>query len=473
MDFGEAFDIFIGIRNGDIEAANAQFMSLKDNDPNQFIRSLVQIICDSTSSDKRKINAIKFLSVPLQRSANNTSEYRLAVFDLDLIKDILALLFSFFEYADEISVPSIECFIIYASSFKTGFLLTQIKYLFQSINNEIAVTFFEKLLYTIYKCLKWICLGQDVNIPQYFQIMNEYLENHEVTPKSRKYYVKIVKTLLLLWPPSDSQNQILSDTFSICWNYTLQFPQDGDKLWKMILPFNYFLDAIPNLPDLVYQSIMNSFDMWSLLSVGTSKICYHNHWDYILSEHEIDVINFVVNLLTQEVEEFDPKLIQTSVDAIVFAVRDNGPPREIIIQYISSHIEEVETKEKFASIILLYSIVSCSNAEEFGDNFSEIIKSVLQESSELSIFYSIEMIGFAINKNLFVVDEEMIQIIGQFLNSESTKIVDAVLHTLSYLGGNQDSDIRQAVLSLLMGIVTNYENVETVSSCLRSLEIMQ
>ena len=491
--FYDAFLIISSTESQDpnvIQEADSFLCTILEENPTQFLIYLLEIINNLNIPSNVRLNAIKSLTIPIQKKKipQNLDLQTILPQLLETLHRLIPLEGS--EEASNFSKAASDTFVCYANSLPASCATVFINSLFEHIQEGISLSYFKKLLYIMsdisyYQYLNEL-KGQYVSTLFNFiqTLQGDDLEVDEIT----HFFLLTIGNILKSFDFQEAGEEFTGSVLNIVWQYAPDFPSETSLIFESV---------VRGYPDLfvkhseVAQSYMEvlqtSLMMYPFLNIWNS-LFYHESSEIFLRAQWENMLGYCIAIIEDDtsdeviIEDEEANTTNKTVcairliDMIISLNEQECIP--VMLKYIHEHIDEQGTPSKFLSSIFAATIATAitddilSGNTEIQHNIEErdeILFKMLQDESPRVLQQAVREATGLINDKQLIPTEELLEYAFQLFASENNIISDISTKLIAAIANSELEGVRESVMEMMESIIEAYQDVPKVAESLRTM----
>ena len=490
MNFYEHFVILSDAGSTDISQTNEFLNTMLAENPTQFILNLIEIINTESAPQNIKKNALQSLTIPTKKK--NGTPIRQSNIDYSaIIPPLFETLHNLLTLDDDaqrplnLGEPSVDIYILYTNVLSIEESLEVINSLFSKIADGIPDYYLQRIL----KITSEIASSQfsQEAVPEYIQALSGFFSSVACSDEAKHYFLLTVSNLISSFDFQTVEPDFSGALFELIWTYASDFPSESALILKhLIMGFPELFSVFPAASSTYIEALQSSLDMWPFLNICVS-LFFHESSENLLSEHWNEILVYCISLLESDTstvpiceDEYhdDDTKIPIAIRTIEMILELHETESiQLMQEYIGEHIGEEGTPAKFVVSVLankigkkitddiLFGVTIEHNVEER----QQILLELLHDDSPRVMQQAIDEAASLVNDSQLEPDDDLLTYALTVFFSENSVIADLASKLLSAIANSDKEGAREAVVSKMLEIIEQYENVEKVAEALRVL----
>ena len=480
-----------------VQEANAYLCAVLEENPTQFLLNLIEIINLDTIPPNIRLNAIKSLTIPIQKQRSHLPEGTDLQAVLPPLFDTLHNLIPLEgdETSMKFSKSASDTFICFVNSLLMPDAIKIVNNLFERMQEGITPSYFKKLLF-ILSSISWHFFLPE-NIVQYaMHLINFFQTLQGDQPdydECAHFFLLTLQNILQCFEFQEAGEEFTGEILRIVWEYAKDFPSETSLILTSVIR------GVPNLfvnhPEVVesyMEALQSSLAMYPLLDIW-NYLYYHKSCEFFLKSQWDNVLGYCVALIETDTSDeviLEDEEIGTSskticakhiIEMILEMNAQECTP--YMLQYIHEHIEEEGTPSKFLASIFSSTIAAkITDDVIYGEQTIElnpeerdqILFKMLEDESPRVLQQAVKEASKLINNKLLEPSEELLQYAFQLFSSDNNVVSEISTRLIGAIANSDLEGVREAVVGEMEEVIEQYEDPPKVAESLRTMtEIAQ
>lgn len=458
------YDAFVVMNDGmakqeQIEEANKFLVLLLNDNPIQYLQNLIEIINNNEVPDKIRIGAIKSITVPLKVKGTNFN--RMFLPD-DIIQMTINALGVYLTYPREVSEDAARAFECYIhSSLSDQVTKDSLLNLLTLVSPERSPEDNEMFLRLMRRCIKGRWWSFDCN-DIIFPLIN-FLSMPNLTQKSISYILKCITQIYKQYYSIENEGmnmELPTQIVDICWHFHEQFPKQSALLLSRVTETMQVVYRIPDFSENCFQCLQKS-PYFAMLYRGrymneTFAFFYDAHFNEILSIFFSIIQSDLENdpSKSDAVEQWNrPAHICRYLLFEIFQMR-RDVVFEPFVQFITSHISEESTGDKYIAALLNY-VLYCeyfptdADSPQYTVDQGEVTNLLISDSNPYIHVEGLNLLSNRIYNSQIELNEDIIKIIFDDYMNDLNIVSSAGFRCLSAVCSYAPHELISSIIALM------------------------
>lgn len=457
----------------DINEATLYLTKIKEEDPLSYIFNLIEIIETTEIPIKTRVNAIKMITVPLQRQSAKIRRIPDGLNPETFVSPVFNTLSKYLAVTEEeMDVFSVNSFIIYLNSIPSEYAYNVICELISRILPDSPVKFVTRILQIISEAnVSAFPLQARIEICAHLNQANSKFESDEC----RHYYLQSIERLIHYTDLHEVPDDFVISLINLVWENAQDFPLESSKLFTSIC---YAVPEIfrkyPENYERYLACLTSSINMWPFLSLNTtfyltdiSNTILKQNWQIIL-QYCIELLvseNSTEPLDNDDIYQESNRIVSgiQMIDLIIETQFPNAFP--LCMEYISNNLKSDNPAIRFVCSVFASKLSHKMNDEATSQILTqqdlearqEVLMSLLQDDSPRVLQQALNEATELIEIKVMEPTDELFEFALQLLQSEKSVLSDCAQQVLSAIANSGRPGAVDLVSQHMVHIITESE----------------